>query len=420
MGSSRKTEFKREFPGEMFARGFKIDKIYPWPLVQANEIMELRYGKSLVSEIRTAGNVPVYGSNGQCGWHNKALFAGPGVVLGRKGQGPLGVEWVDRDYWVIDTAYSVAPRRADVHLRYAYYLLKWIGLNHLKDGTSNPSLSRDTFSRQVFPWPPLPQQKEIARIVQALDEKIQLNRRINSTLQSMARALFKSWFIDFDPVRAKSEGRDPRLPSHIANLFADELITLEDQCLPTGWGKVSLMKEFELIMGQSPPGETYNESGIGTPLYQGCADFGFRYPTRRVFCSSPTRMAKAGNTLVSVRAPVGRINIAVEDCAIGRGVASVLHKSGSRTYTYQYMRHLEGEFSRFEGEGTVFGSISKESFQGMSVIRPPENIVKAFDATCAHLDDLIANLEQESISLATMRDTLLPRLVSGEVRFGSE
>jgi type I restriction enzyme S subunit len=90
-------------------------------------------------------------------------------------------------------------------------------------------------------------------------------------------------------------------------------------------------------MGQSPPGNTYNEADVGLPFYQGRADFGFRYPKRRVFCTAPTRAAKAGDTLISVRAPVGDINMTAEDCAIGRGVAAARHKTGSRSYSYQFM-----------------------------------------------------------------------------------
>ncbi len=108
-------------PGTTYPRGLPELERIQWPLLPAHELFELQYGKSLVEQERRHGDIPVYGTNGRCGSHDKALFRGPGVILGRKGQGPLGVEWSDKDYWVIDTAYSLALRRPDINLKYAYF-----------------------------------------------------------------------------------------------------------------------------------------------------------------------------------------------------------------------------------------------------------------------------------------------------------
>ena len=192
--------------GGLYPRGFSAKTEWTWPLVKSSEIVKLNYGRAMRATDRIHGSVPVYGSNGQCGWHNESLRPGPGVILGRKGQGPLGVEWCDEEFWVIDTAYFATPETDQLDLRYFYYLAKYIGLNHLKDGTSNPSLSRDTFADLLLPFPPIETQRAIVTIVKALDDKIELNRRMNATLESLARAIFKSWFVDFDPVRWKAEG----------------------------------------------------------------------------------------------------------------------------------------------------------------------------------------------------------------------
>jgi type I restriction enzyme S subunit len=266
------------------------------------------------------------------------------------------------------------------------------------------------------PLPPLPEQRAIAHILGMLDDKIELNRRMNETLEALARALFKSWFVDFDPVRAKAEGRDPGLPQPKADLFPDSFDDSELGEIPKGWEVGSVDDEFGLTMGQSPPGETYNEAGVGLPFYQGCTDFGFRFPTRRVYCTAPTRLGKAGDTLVSVRAPVGDINMATEDCAIGRGVAAVRHKTGSRSYSYQFMQSIEEVFARFEAEGTVFGSIGKKDFHAITCVNPPRELVLAYEARVSLLDDRVEVNERESRTLAALRDTLLPKLVSGELR----
>lgn len=392
-----------------------LDRIV-WPLFASRDLFELKYGKALIAGARRRGSVPVYGTNGRCGTHDVPLFKGPGVILGRKGQGPLGVEWSDRDYWVIDTGYSLVPLRADIDIKYAYYLIKHIGLNHLKDGTSNPTLSRDAFGAQALPLPPIDQQRSIVHILGTLDDKIELNRRMNETLEAMARGLFKSWFVDFDPVRAKAEDRDPALPQPLADLFPNSFEDSQLGEIPKGWRAGSVDDEFELTMGQSPPGETYNEVGEGLPFYQGRTDFGVRFPTRRIFCTVPTRLAKKDDTLISVRAPVGDINLANESCAIGRGVAAARHKSGSRSYTYQFMRSHEETFARFEGEGTVFGSIGKKDFHAISCVLPPRKIVMEFEGRVSAIDSRIEVAEHESRTLGSLRDTLLPKLISGELR----
>ncbi|MFZ1828067.1 MAG: restriction endonuclease subunit S [Candidatus Competibacteraceae bacterium] len=162
------------------------------------------------------------------------------------------------------------------------------------------------------------------------------------------------------------------------------------------------------MMGQSPPGDTYNEEGNGLPFYQGRTDFGFRFPTRRIYCTAPTRYAKPGDTLVSVRAPVGDINMANEECCIGRGVAAVRHKSGATSFTYHSMANLYPDFARFEAEGTVFGSINKDSFEKLRFVIPTDEIVAAYERQAGPLDEQIR-------TLATLRDTLLPKLLSGEL-----
>ena len=289
-------------------------------------------------------------------------------------------------------------------------------LKRLATGAAQQNLSGQLIRGLRFPYPSVTEQRAIAHILGTLDDKIDLNRRMCATLEEMARALFKSWFVDFDPVRAKAAGRDTGLPKHLADLFPDRMVDSELGEIPEGWEVGRVDDEFDLTMGQSPPGSTYNEEGIGLPFYQGRTDFGFRFPARRVFCTSPTRFAKWGDTLISVRAPVGDINLATEDCAIGRGVAAARHRTGSRSYSYQFMRSQAAVFGRFEAEGTVFGSISKKDFHAITCIRPPKNIVIEFERHIAPVDDRIEVCERESIGLAALRNSLLPKLVSGEIR----
>ena len=283
-------------------------------------------------------------------------------------------------------------------------------------GATMPNLNEGIIRSFPLSVPPLPEQRAIAHILGTLDDKIELNRRMNETLEAMARALFKSWFVDFDPVRAKADGRDPALPKPLADLFPARLVDTELGEIPEGWEVGCVDDEFDLTMGQSPSGETYNENGEGLPFYQGRADFGSRFPARRVFCTAPTRLAKPGDTLISVRAPVGDINMATEHCAIGRGVAAARHRSGSRSYTYQFMVGLEEVFGRFEAEGTVFGSIGKKDFHAISCARPPRAVIAKFEAMLAPIDSRIDLTERNARAVAAIRDALRPKLVSGELR----
>ena len=310
---------------------------------------------------------------------------------------------------------------ADVDQRYAAFALSSLDYQNLFISIATSSggqanLSPHQILSTAFTPPRLSEQRAIAQILGALDDKVELNRKMSATLEAIARALFKSWFVDFDPVRAKAEGRDPGLPAEIAALFPDSFENSELGDIPTGWGTGCVDDEFELTMGQSPPGNTYNADGNGLPFYQGRRDFGVRFPVRRIYCSAPARRARTGDTLVSVRAPVGDINTAVEACAIGRGVAAARHKSGSRSYTYQFMRSLKDVFGRFEAEGTVFGSIGKKDFHEIACIIPPNAPVLALERLVSAIDARVEANEFESRTLTAIRDALLPKLISGEIR----
>ena len=227
--------------------------------------------------------------------------------------------------------------------------------------------------------PPRSEQRSIGHILGTLDDKIELNRRMNVTLEAMARALFRSWFVDFDPVRAKMESRDTGLPKEIADLFPDQLVESELGEMPAGWEVGNVEEEFEIIMGQSPPGHTYNDTGDGLPFFQGRSDFGFRYPKNRKFCTAPKRIAQPWDTIVSVRAPVGDINVAWEQCCIGRGVAALRPRSGAVSYGYCATQVLQTHMREYEHTGTVFGAINRRQLARLPLSQPAPDVVRCFE-----------------------------------------
>jgi type I restriction enzyme S subunit len=286
-------------------------------------------------------------------------------------------------------------------------------LHGFRDGTVAERLNMPTIRGLPVPVFPPSEQDAIASILGALDDKIELNRRMNETLEAMARAIFQDWFVTFGPTRAKMEGRPPYLAPDLWSLFPDRL---DAEGKPEGWAISTVGQEFRLTMGQSPPGETYNASGNGLPFFQGRTDFGFRYPKHRIFCTAPTRRAEADDTLISVRAPVGDLNLARETCCIGRGVAAARHRLGSRSYTYYALWAIQPDLTAFEHTGTVFGAINKAQFELLKVIAPDDRLLAAFETIATPMDDRIQHNEEEISSLIATRDLLLPRLMSGELR----
>lgn len=319
---------------------------------------------------------------------------------------------------------------ADVPKDYLYWLLQTPDYRAYcrahSTGTTNLGLAREDFL--AFPVPELtPVRQRIIDALQFAESKSELNRRMNETLEATAQAVFRDWFIDFGPVLRSVDGTtdpvailggltsDRVLARELAALFP---ATLGDNDLPQGWTPSTVGSEFQLTMGQSPPGDTYNESGEGLPFFQGRTDFGFRFPERRKFCSSPSRVAKAGDTLISVRAPVGDLNVAWEGCCIGRGVAAARHISGGKSFTLYSLRELQPALQEFEHTGTVFGAINKKQFEALPVVRPPAAVVTAFEQLVGPMDELIRSTTDQSRTLAETRDYLLPRLMSSQVHVG--
>ena len=335
---------------------------------------------------------------------------------------------------------TIDPQKADVEFLYYYFSspseVKYILSNAIQTGVPHTNLT--VLKEHPICLPPLPEQRAIAHILGTLDDKIELNRRMNATLEAMAQALFQSWFVDFDPVidnalaaghpipdalqeraaaRAALGHRRQPLPAAIQSQFPSRFVRHEEMgWVPEGWEASHVGNEFNVTMGQSPPGDTYNETSDGMPFFQGRADFGFRYPANRVYCTEPKRMASKGDTLVSVRAPVGDVNMALDDCCIGRGVSAVRHKSGSKSFTYYAMLQLREHFKVYEAEGTVFGSINQKDFNGLPQLHIPLNCVILFDKYAGSFDEKIEINTQVINQVTTLRDTLLPKLLSGAVR----
>lgn len=222
----------------------------------------------------------------------------------------------------------------------------------------------------------------IVSLLKPLDEKIAINRAINDNLQQQAMALYAEMFLNSSDNNVTSG-------------------TLSDIAVIT--------------MGQSPSGSSYNEDGVGEVFYQGRAEFGFRFPKRRLFTTEPKRMAETGDVLLSVRAPVGDLNVAYESCCIGRGLGAIHSKTGHSSFVLYTMFALKSQLDVFNGEGTVFGSINRDALNAIPIDVPLVTKIDRFEAVAHPIDELIRTNYEENCRLEAIRDSLLPKLMSGEI-----
>ena len=219
----------------------------------------------------------------------------------------------------------------------------------------------------------------------------------NHNLEEQAQALYKSWFIDFEPFKDRK--------------FVDSELGM----IPNGWHFGTLSELATITMGQSPSGSSFNEEGNGIIFYQGRTEFGFRFPSIKLFTTEPTRFSTPRSILMSVRAPVGDINVSKKRCCIGRGLASIEPFMKSYSFVLYTIKGQSEQLDLYNGEGTVFGSINRKELEGLSVIIPPEDIINSFNELVTPLDTKIEELSDENDNLQIERDTLLPQLMSGSL-----
>lgn len=273
--------------------------------------------------------------------------------------------------------------------------------------TLRASFNEDIFSFLNLYLPEYKEQVKIGDMLYSMEQKIQLNKRICAELEAMAKTLYNYWFTQFD---FPDENGKPYRSSGGEMVWNDQL----KRKIPKGWSAGQLSDIANITMGQSPSGDTYNENGSGTIFYQGCTDFGTRFPVPRVYTSAPTRFAKAGDILMSVRAPVGTLNIAMEDCCIGRGLAALNSKFGSQLHLLYTLSGFKQLFDVMDSNGTTFGSITKDTLFEMKVVIPRRDQIKSFEEMVQPIEQKIRVAEQENRELTKLRDWLLPVLMNGQ------
>ena len=292
---------------------------------------------------------------------------------------------------------------AFMHTRYIQKYFE----NNASGSGQRYTLSNDTIGNIPVLIPSIEEQRTIGQVLADIDCKIELNKLINDNLEAMAKQLYDYWFVQFD--FPNEEGK-PYKSSGGAMVYNEKM----KREIPQGWSNGVLSDVANITMGQSPDGSSYNEDGEGIIFYQGSTDFGLRFPDIRQYTTSPSRYANKGDILMSVRAPVGALNIANNDCCIGRGLSALSSKIGSMTHLYYLMNDFRLKFEGMNSAGTTFGSITKNELFSLPVIIPTKSVFSEFEQVCEPIFYKQMIIGEEINALTKQRDELLPLLMNGQ------
>ena len=378
---------------------------------------------------RRPGPYPYYGASGIVDHVHDYLFDGEYLLIAEDGENlrtrntPIAF-LADGKFWVNNHAHIVRGNHS-ADTRFLLYALSELDVSGYLTGSTMPKLTQGNLNRVSLLTPPLPEQRGIAYILGTLDDKIELNRLMNETLETMARALFKDWFVDFGPTRAKAEGRDPYLAPEIWDLFPDKL---DEDGKPEGWEVSEIGQEVDAVGGATPSTKepAYWEEGEQhwvTPKDLSKLSSPVLLDTDRKITDAGVKnitsgLLPIGTVLLSSRAPIGYLAIAEVPTAVNQGfIALVCKKRLPNVYVlfwcYENLDYIKG----ISG-GSTFAEISKKAFRPVPVTIPSEEVLTAYENIVRTLYDRIVVNTKESASLAQTRDFLLPKLMSGEIRVG--
>ena len=394
-----------------------------WLKVSLGEVVTLQRGFDLPSQKRKTGKVPIVSSSGVSDYHSDVGVKGPGVVTGR--YGTIGkVFFIQEDYWPLNTTLWVKDFHGN-DPKFSSYLLRTVDFNSCSDKSSVPGVNRNDLHRIPVLLPPLPTQRAIASVLGTLDELIELNRETTEILEEMARALFKSWFVDFDPVRAKLEGRPPAgINAATAALFPDHFQDSELGQIPKGWKAISLYDTAKYINGAAFKSDDFSTPGVGLPvikigeLKQGVSDQ-TKWSERE---ASENQVIDTGDLVYSWSGSPDTSLDAFLWCH-GRGllnqhifkvIAPSIAQKHFVYYLLQYLRPVLVDTAKNK-QTTGLGHVTVADMKRLLVCCPGEEVLQAFDRIIGPIFDSAFEATLESRDLATLRDTLLPKLLSGEI-----
>ncbi|HDQ4554803.1 restriction endonuclease subunit S [Pseudomonas aeruginosa] len=369
---------------------------------------------------------PVYGSNGLIGWANETNSPANSIVIGRVGSYCGSVHFSQSACWVTDNAIR-ATAKGDNDPSFLYYLLKQLDLNNWRSGSGQPLINQSTLNSIDVTVPAPFSQRLIGSFISSLDDRITLLRETNATLEAIAQALFKSWFVDFDPVRAKAEGRQPEgMDATTAALFPDSFEESELGLVPKGWSVMPIGEAVECVGGGTP--DTKNEA------YWQPEEFSWSSPKDLSGLQSPvlllterklsaqglakvsSGLLPCGTLLMSSRAPIGYLAIAKTPLAVNQGYIAMLPGGRLPPLYLLFWCREKMEVIKGRANGSTFMEISKKAFRPIPALVPSAAVLEAFADIADPLFERLVKNERQAQTLTQLRDTLLPRLISGQLR----
>jgi type I restriction enzyme S subunit len=361
-----------------------------WKRMPLTDFIWFQRGFDLPKSKFKGGNIAVYGSTSILGYHNIIKVKAPGIITGRSGT--LGkFQYAKKDFWPHNTTLWVKDFKGN-NPKFAYYLLKCLDFNLFNSGGAVPTLNRNVLNAYLVEIPPLETQRKIATILSAYDDLIENNRRRITLLEEQAQLTYEEWFVRM------------RFPGFEKVEWDEEL------GLPMGWRKVKMKDCCQLTMGQSPKSIFYNYKKEGLPFHQGVKDYGFRFPKNSTWSTEGKRMANEDDILFSVRAPVGRLNIAIEKIILGRGLAAIRHKKEYNGFLFYQLQKIFFE-DDIMGGGAIFNSITKKDIENVKILHATDELLISFNEFASNINEHIKNLTRQNRLLQEGRDILLPRLM---------
>lgn len=378
----------------------------------------MNYGKSLTAESRVIGNIPVYGSSGITGWHNKALVPTRSIIVGRKGTvGSIYKE--HRPCFPIDTVYYIAEDDNKYDFNFLFYLLQTLGLNEKNSDSAVPGLNRDNAYSLYIGKPSLPEQKAIAAVLSSLDDKIELLREQNKTLEAIAQALFKEWFVDFN---FPDDNGKPYKKS------GGKMIDSELGEIPEGWEIRNLGEEFDISIGRTPPrieSQWFSSVPTGKKWISikdigNCGIYIFNtseYLTDEAVAKFNIPVIPLNTTIVSFKMTVGKLAITTEAMLSNEAIAHLIPKTKSyitSEYIYCYLQGLD--FNSLGSTSSIVTAINSTMIKQIQIIVAHQDTLEKFNQTVLPIFKKNLRNQNQIQSLSQLRDKLLPKLMKGEIR----
>lgn len=389
-----------------------------WMALPLSDVIELQRGHDLPETQRRPGVVPVMGSfGGVTGFHDEAKSEGPGVTIGRSGASLGKIGYSEQDYWPLNTVLYVKNFKGN-NPYYIYQLLKSIDFAAFNSGSAQPSLNRNYIASIEVNLPDVHIQIRIAKLIAAFDDKIELNHQMNRTLEQMARALFKSWFIDFDPVHAKQRGEQPAgMDAETAALFPDRFVEIDGKEVPEGWKVKALDSVADFLNGLAlqkypPTGEDDLPIIKIAQLRKGNTE-GSGLAGRNV---GSKYTVQDGDILFSWSGSLEVVRWSGGEGALNQHLFKVTSSTQPAWFVYYWLlEHLPHFREIAANKATTMGHIQRGHLTDAKVYVPEKNLLDALGQQMQPVFERIFQNDLEARRLAELRDSLLPRLLSGEL-----